>query len=77
MFVFNKTIGKYYSYGEEITKGKYDEILTMLKNQPEAPEGFSYYLNALLNWDLYKLPITDEDEVITSDEALAELMEVL
>lgn len=56
-------------YGEEITEAKYNEILSMLRNRPEAPAGFGYRLTKELEWELYELPPVEEPE-LTADEAL-------
>ena len=52
-------------YGKEITETKYDEILTILRNRPTAPDGYAYRLTEGLEWELYELPI----EIIEGDEA--------
>ena len=56
-------------YGNEITYSKYVEILEMLRNRPSVPVGFSYRLTAELEWELFELPIV-EDEEISEAEAL-------
>ena len=48
--------------GEEITADQYDEILTMLRNRPTAPEGYGYRLTESLEWELYELPLVEEVE---------------
>ena len=55
--------------GEEITETRYNEILSMLRNRPVAPDGFDYRLTKELEWELYELPPVDEPE-LTADEAL-------
>jgi hypothetical protein len=55
-------------YGKEITKAEYNEILSMLRNRPTAPEGYGYRLTADLVWELYELP----PEEVTDEEATAE-----
>lgn len=56
-------------YGEEITETQYNEILSMLRNRPTAPDGFAYRLTAELEWELYEAPVEEEPE-LTADEAL-------
>jgi hypothetical protein len=56
-------------YGNEITYSKYVEILELLRNRPSAPDGFGYRLTESLEWELYELPIV-EDEDISEAEAL-------
>lgn len=51
-------------YGKEITEAKYDEILTILRNRPTAPDGYAHRLTESLEWELYKLPI----EIAEGDE---------
>ena len=64
-------------YGKEITEEKYNEILTMLRNRPTAPEGHGYRLTESLEWELYELPPVEEVEEDATEEdyltALAEL----
>lgn len=74
MFVKNYTTGKCYSFGKEITAEEYEEIMEMLKNPPEAPEGYEYTLNENLEWELYELPVIDEEPTAEDYEtALAEM----
>lgn len=75
MFVKNYTTGKCYSYGKEITAEEYAEIMEMLKNPPEAPEGYVYTLNENLEWELYEVPVLEEEEPTAEDyeAALAEM----
>lgn len=64
-----KDIYKCTWYGEEITETKYNEILSMLRNRPTAPDGFAYRLTRELEWELYEAPVEEEPE-LTADEAL-------
>lgn len=52
----------------QITQAEYDEILSMLRNRPTAPEGYGCRLTADLVWELYELP----PEEVTDEEATAE-----
>lgn len=56
--------------GEEITEDKYNEILEIIQNRPEAPEGFSYRLTNDLEWEMYEKPEdADTDPELTEVEA--------
>ena len=55
-------------YGKEITEAEYNEILSMLRKPPTAPDGYGYRLTADLVWELYELP----PEEVTDEEATAE-----
>ena len=61
-------------YGEDITETKYNEILSLLQSRPIAEEGFAYRLTADLQWELYEVPIAEESDVITDEEALEILL---
>lgn len=54
---------------EEITETQYNEILSILRNRPTAPDGFAYRLTRELEWELYELPHVEEPE-LSADEAL-------
>ena len=74
MFVKNYTTGKCYSYGKEITAEEYAEIMEMLKNPPIAPDGYAYTLNENLEWELYEVPVLEEEPTAEDYEtALAEM----
>ena len=62
-------------FGKEITETKYGEILSMLRSRPAAPDGFAYRLTEALEWVLYELPISDDEEATIADyeSALAEM----
>jgi hypothetical protein len=61
--------GKYYWHGKEITEAEYNHILEIIHNKPTSPEGYGYRLTETLEWELYELPIV-EDEDISEAEAL-------
>ena len=63
-----KDIYKCTWFGEEITETQYNEILSMLRNRPTAPDGFAYRLTRELEWELYEAPV--EEPELTADEAL-------
>jgi hypothetical protein len=64
-------------YDKEITADRYNEILTILRNRPAAPDGYGYKLTESLEWELYELPPEEEVEEDATEadylEALAEL----
>ena len=64
--------GKYYRDKTKITAEKYNEILTLLRNRPTAPDGYGYRLTESLDWELYELtPVeAEEDPELSDEEAL-------
>lgn len=62
--------------GNEITEEEYNSLLSHIQSCPEAPEGFGYRLKEDLTWELYELPIV-EDENISGDELMSMLEGVL
>lgn len=64
--------GKYYRDKNEITAEQYNEILSMLRNRPTAPDGYGYRLTDDLQWELYELPTEEgeEDPELSAEEAL-------
>lgn len=65
-----KTQKGYFWHGEPITAEVYANILAMLRNPPEAPDGFAYRLTETLEWELYELPPADPDPELTAEAAL-------
>ena len=61
--------------GIEITEAEYNNIKTIIDNRPTAPDGFAYRLTAELEWELYELPVVEDEEATTEDyqTALAEM----
>ena len=55
--------------GAEITAEEYSTILEVIKSAPTAPDGYGYRLKADLTWELYELPVVEEE--LTAEEALA------
>lgn len=58
--------------GEEITETEYNNIMTIIRNRPQA-EGKGYKLKADLTWEEYDLPPEPEpsdDDEISNGEAL-------
>jgi hypothetical protein len=60
-------------YGEEITETEYNEILSMLRSRPDAPEGYAYRLTKDLVWEQYELPPDESDPELSE----AEMLEIL
>ena len=58
---FISGVGIASNVGEEITETEYNEILSMLRNIPTAEEGFVYRLTVDLQWELYEVPIIEEE----------------
>lgn len=77
MLVKNDTTKKHYWRSKEINEVEYNRIREIIRNKPTAPDGYGYKLTDSTEWELYELPTADDDEEVTSEEALAELMEVL
>lgn len=55
--------------GEPITETEYNEILSVVRNRPTAPDGYEYKLKTDLTWELAELPPV-EPEPLTDEEAL-------
>lgn len=55
--------------GEEITAEEYHAIAEVISTVPTAPDGYSYRLKADLTWELYELPVVEEE--LSAEEALA------
>lgn len=56
----------------EITAEEYNEIVSIIRNCTEPPEGYDYRLREDLTWEEYELPIIDpSEEEISDEEALA------
>jgi len=54
----------------EITEAEYNNLLSLIRSAPSAPDGFQYRLRAdTLEWELVELP-EPQDEELTADEAL-------
>lgn len=61
-------------YGEEITETQYEEILSILRSRPEAPEGYAYRLTKDLVWEQYELPPEENDPELSETEMLEILL---
>ena len=61
-------------HGQPIAAEEYERILSMLRNPPEAPEGWGYRLTESLEWELYELPPEDPDPELSAEEALSILL---
>lgn len=51
-----------------ITKEEYENISNILLSAPTASDGHAYRLKADLTWELYELPVVEEE--LTAEEAL-------
>ena len=47
--------------GDEITEAQHNEILSILDNRPTAPDGYGYRLTEKMQWELYEIPVIDEN----------------
>lgn len=74
MLIKNYTTGKCYFYDTEIMPEKYEEIKTMLAERPEAPEGYEYFLNPELEWELTEIP---PETPVNETEAKAQAYDIL
>ena len=45
-----------------ITETEYLVIMEAIKNKPSAPNGYDYRLTTSLKWELYELPIPNDEE---------------
>ena len=61
-------------YGEEITETEYNEILSMLRSRPDAPDGYAYRLTKDLVWEQYELPPDESDPELSETETLEILL---
>ena len=56
--------------GKSITMEEYDYIQNLICNKPTAPDGYGYKLTDSLEWELYEIPVEDDDPEISEAEAL-------
>lgn len=64
--------------GVEITKEKYDEILSLVQNKPTADAGYDYWLKEDLTWEMVEVPVVEPtDDEISGEELLTMIEEVL
>lgn len=58
--------------GIEITVEEYNEIMAIIRNRPEPPDGYDYRLKEDLTWEEYELPPVEpvDEEEISDSEAL-------
>lgn len=59
--------------GVEITEQEYIEIMQVIHNKPEVPEGYDYRLTENLEWELFELPTFEEDEIASEADYQAAL----
>lgn len=57
-----------FSGGVEITKERHAEIINAISSAPTAPDGYGYRLKTDLSWELYELPVVEEQ--LTAEEAM-------
>lgn len=51
-----------------VTEAEYEELLSVIRNAPSAPEGYAYLLRAdTLTWELTELPPEPEPEPTAED----------
>jgi hypothetical protein len=50
--------------GQEITQEEYNTIMQVIRNKPEAAEGYDYKLKENLEWELCKMPIRTEGDTL-------------
>lgn len=62
--------GKHYWHGKEITEAEYNRIKAIIDSRPTAPDGYGYRLTENLEWELYEIPVEDDDPEISEAEAL-------
>lgn len=55
--------------GEPITETEYNEILSVARSRPTAPDGYEYKLKTDLTWEPVELPPA-EPEPLTDEESL-------
>ncbi len=61
--------------GEAITREEYENIRSLIRNRPTAPNGYEYILKEDLTWELAETPAVEEE--ISGDELLSMIEEVL
>lgn len=55
----------------EITQEEYENILSVIHDQPVAESGYAYKLRTDLTWELVEVPVVEDENVEISDtEAL-------
>lgn len=60
----------YYHNGKEITEVEYNEILGIIRNKPNAPDGYDYRLNDFMEWELYEMPTVEHIEELPEVETI-------
>ena len=58
----------------EITQEEYLNILSIIRNKPNAEEGTAYKLKADLTWESYEVEVISEDEMEISNEELGKMI---
>lgn len=61
-----------------ITETEYESILSLIRNAPAAPNGYTYKFRAdTLEWELVETPMTDIPEEVPTIEDKAEAYDIL
>lgn len=64
--------------GTSITEAEYNQLLTIIRNAPTVPEGYTHRLRAdTLEWELVELPPVPEPEDEPTAEDKAEAYDIL
>lgn len=45
-----------------VTETEYNTVSEIIRNQPQAPDGYQYRLTTGLEWEMYELPPVEESE---------------
>lgn len=65
------------SSGNQITEEKYQEILSLIKDKPQAPAGYDYHLRVDLTWEQYERPVEPIEPEEATEEDYREALEML
>ena len=63
--------------GSEVTEAEYSKILSVIRNKPQAPDGYGYRLKTDLTWEIAKMPDpepAEEDTDATAEDYEAALV---
>ena len=56
--------------GTEITEAEYNELLSVIRNRPAPESGYAFRLKTDLTYERYEMPVQEEPEELTAEEAL-------
>lgn len=48
-------------FGTSISESEYKILKEIMRTRPKAPKGFDYKLTANYEWELYELPVFEEE----------------